>query len=124
MRLLLDTHVFIWWREDNPLLRTRGREAIAAADLVMVSAASAWETAIKISLGKMHIHASFERGVVESGFIKLAVDFAHAAAVEHLPHHHGDPFDRLLIAQAQVEGLTVLTHDRAFEPYRVPIVWA
>lgn len=89
----------------------------------MVSAASAWEAAIKISLRKLGIRASFEEGVRDSGFIKLPVDFAHAAAVEHLPHHHRDPFDRLLIAQAQVEGLTVVTHDRKFEPYRVPVIW-
>lgn len=123
MRLLLDTHVFIWWRENNPLLKEEARRAIAEADLVLVSAASAWEIAIKMALGKLQVPGPVEQAVEDSGFGKLLVDFSHAAAVAGLPHHHADPFDRMLIAQAQVEGLTIVTHDRWFEPYRVPVLW-
>lgn len=123
MNLLLDTHAFLWWREESPRLRTEARRAIASADLVAVSAATAWEIAIKVSIGKLRIPGPVEPAVRDSGFSPLRVDFYHAAAVESLPHHHGDPFDRMLIAQALVEGLTVVTHDRKFEPYRVPVLW-
>ena len=123
MRLLLDTHAFLWWREDSPRLGGDARQAIATADLVFVSAASAWEAAIKIALGKLRIPGSFEAGVTDSQFSKLPIDFVHAAAVAVLPPHHTDPFDRMLVAQAFVEGLTVVTHDRAFAPYTVPVIW-
>ena len=123
MKLLLDTHVFLWWRENSPSLRTRARRAISGAELVFVSAASAWEIAIKVAVGKLRVPGPVEAAVEESGFSKLLVDFPHAAAVAELPHHHGDPFDRMLIAQAQVEGLTVVTHDQRFDPYRVPVLW-
>ncbi len=123
MRLLLDTHVFIWWRENNPQLKEEARGAIAEADLVLVSAASAWEITTKVALGKLQVPSPVEQAVEDSGFGKLLVDFSHAAAVAALPHHHADPFDRMLIAQAQVEGLTLVTHDRRFEPYRVPVLW-
>ena len=124
MRLLLDTHVVIWWRENSDLLHVDARRVIADAEEVFVSAASAWEVAIKIALGKLRIDGSFEHGVEASHFRNLAVDFEHAAVVATLPLHHGDPFDRMLIAQAQVEGLTLVTHDRQFEPYRTPVLWA
>ncbi len=123
MRLLLDTQVFLWWRENSPRLGADAREVIAEADLVFVSVASAWEVAIKIGLGKLRIAAPFEQGVDESQFSKLPITFSHAAVVASLPAHHADPFDRMLIAQAQAEGLTLVTHDRRFERYRVPIVW-
>jgi len=124
VRLLLDTHIFLWWKEANPLLGAEVRRAVTGADIVCVSAASAWEVAIKSALGRIRLPATFEAGVVESGFNRLAVDFAHAEAAGALPRHHGDPFDRMLVAQALVEGLTLVTHDRALEPYRVPILWA
>ena len=123
MRLLLDTQVFIWWRENSPRLGADTREMIAGADLVFISVASAWEVAIKVGLGRLRIPGSFEQGVDESRFSKLPITFSHAAAVATLPAHHADPFDRMLIAQAQAEGLTLVTHDRRFEVYRLPIVW-
>lgn len=122
--LLLDTHVFLWWRAEPRRLKEAARTAIASADVVFVSAASAWEAAIKVSLGRLELPASFAEGVIDSGFERLPVSFAHAEAVGGLPHHHRDPFDRLLIAQAQVEGLTFVTHDRQVEGYEVEILWA
>ncbi len=124
MRLLLDTHVFLWWREDSPRLGAEARRAIAEAPLCFVSAASAWEVAIKMRLGKLRIPGPFEVAVEESRMSKLAITFAHAAATAELPDYHSDPFDRLLIGQARIEGLTLVTHDRRYEPYRIPVIWA
>jgi PIN domain nuclease of toxin-antitoxin system len=122
-RLLLDTHVFLWWKENNPALGIAAREAIATADIVYLSAASAWEIAIKSGLGKIRIPGSVADAVVQSGFIELAIQFSHAAAVELLPQHHTDPFDRMIAAQSKVEKLVLITHDRHFEPYGLPIIW-
>lgn len=123
MSLLLDTHVFLWWRENNPRLHGDARWAISEASAVYVSAASAWEVAIKVGTGKLRIPGPVEAAVEQSGFEKLPVEFRHAAAVIALPLHHGDPFDRMLIAQAITEGLTVVTHDRLFAPYGIPVLW-
>lgn len=99
------------------------RQSIAGADLVFVSAASAWEVAIKVALGKLSVPSSVEQAVEDSRFSKLPVTFAHAAAVAELPLHHGDPFDRMLIAQALTEGLTLVSADRHLEAYSVPVLW-
>lgn len=123
-RLLIDTKAFLWWKEDNPRLSLHAREAIAGADLVFVSSASAWEVAIKSSLGKIRLPRPFSEGVDESGFLELPIQFRHAAAVELLPPHHADPFDRMLVAQAKVERLVIVTNDRAFEPYGTPVIWS
>lgn len=122
--LLLDTRVFFWWRGEPTRLPADVREAIAKAEEVFVSAASAWEAAIKISLGRLEVPDTIEAGVVASGFEKLPIAMSHAEGVAALPLHHRDPFDRLLVAQAKAEGLTLVTHDRLMEPYGVPILWA
>jgi len=122
--LLLDTHVFLWWRADDPRLQQPARSAITQADLVFVSAASAWEAAIKASLGKLDLPDTLESGVEDSGFSKLTITFSHAETAAALPPHHPDPFDRMLVAQARAEGLTLVPHDRKLEPYDVPILWA
>jgi PIN domain nuclease of toxin-antitoxin system len=122
-RLLLDTHVFLWWQADSGKLERAARAAIAGAELVFVSAASAWEAAIKAALGRLRLPASIEEGVVNSGFQKLPIAFAHAEAAAALPPHHTDPFDRMLVAQARIEGLALVTHDRRLAPYGVEIVW-
>lgn len=122
-RLLLDTHAFLWWRENNPRLSLPAREAIATAELVFISSASAWEIAIKSRLGRVRLPRPFSEGVDDSGFIELPIRFEHAAAVEILPLHHSDPFDRMLLAQSIVEKLVLVTHDRAMEPYGAPIIW-
>jgi PIN domain nuclease of toxin-antitoxin system len=123
-RLLLDTHVFIWWRENNRRLGSEARAAIARADLVFVSVASAWEAAIKVALGKLRLPESFEAGVIASRFERLPIAFAHAEAVASLPHDHSDPFDRMLAVQCLSEGLTLVTHDRRFAAYGIDILWA
>jgi PIN domain nuclease of toxin-antitoxin system len=124
VKLLLDTHTVLWWRGSDSQLGRLARRAIATADVVFVSSASAWEVAIKTSLGKLRIPGPFENGVDESGFSKLPITFAHAAAVATLPPHHTDPFDRMLIAQAIVEGCTVVTNDPKFELHHVPLLTA
>ncbi|MBI3183003.1 MAG: type II toxin-antitoxin system VapC family toxin [Myxococcales bacterium] len=121
--MLLDTHVFLWWRVDDRRLGRVAREAVASAEVVWVSAASAWEAAVKAALGRLRLPRSFEAEVVDSGFEKLAITMAHAEAAGALPPLHRDPFDRMLIAQARLEGLTLVTHDRSFEPYGVPVLW-
>jgi len=118
MRLLLDTHVFIWAAIDSKKLGRSAREAILAADEVYVSAGSIWEIAIKAALGKIdgdpHLMV---RAIEESGFFSLPVSPAHAAAVAKLPGHHNDPFDRLLVAQAITEPLLMLTADDVLVQY-------
>jgi PIN domain nuclease of toxin-antitoxin system len=123
VRLLLDTHVFLWWRTSSSHLSVTTRRSIATADAVLVSAVSAWEVAVKQSLGKLRLADSFGWMVDDSGFTALQVALSHAERLAGLPRHHRDPFDRMLIAQAQVEGVTLVTHDRQFKPYDVPIVW-
>ena len=123
MRLLLDTHVLIWWDEGRRL-SAPARRAITDADEVFVSAASAWEVAIKVGLGRLRPTRTVEDAVEESGFAELPVTFQHASRVASLPPHHRDPFDRLLAAQAEVEGLTLVTRDPAFEPYEIDLLRA
>jgi PIN domain nuclease of toxin-antitoxin system len=123
-RLLLDTHIFLWWRGEPSRLSAEVQSRIAAADIVFVSAASAWEVAIKVSVGRLNLPGTVEDGVHASGFEKLLITFPHAEHAAKLPLHHRDPFDRMLVAQAQAEGLTLVTHDRLLEPYRVEILWA
>lgn len=123
-RLLLDTHIFLWWRGEPAKVRTEVRSAIATADVVFVSAASAWEAAIKVSLGRLELPDTMEAGVLASGFEKLLITFSHAERAAALPPHHKDPFDRMLVAQAQAEGLTLVTHDRLLEQYEVEILWS
>lgn len=122
--LLLDTHVFLWWRGNDPRLAVAAREAIATAPLVFVSAASAWEAAIKIALGRLSLPEPFARGVDASGFRRLPIAFEHAEHAAVLPSHHGDPFDRMLVAQCLLEGCTLVTHDRQLAAYGPSILWA
>jgi PIN domain nuclease of toxin-antitoxin system len=123
VNLLLDTHVLIWWDEGRGL-SSAGLRAIETADSVYVSAASAWEVAIKIGLGRLRPSRTVEEAAEESGFLELPITFRHAQRVAGLPAHHRDPFDRLLIAQAEVEGLTLVTRDPVFERYAVERILA
>ena len=121
MRLLLDTHAFLWW--DEGTLPAKVVRRIRAADEVLVSAASAWEVAIKAGLGKIAVNGPFAEAVADYGFHELPVGFAHAELVRTLPLIHRDPFDRILVAQAIVEGLTIVTRDALVTAYAVPSVW-
>ena len=123
LNLLLDTHAFLWWRTDDSRLVPAAREAINAADHVFVSIASAWEAVIKVSLGKLRLDASFRAGVEESGVVALPITFDHIDRLAALPRHHRDLFDRMLIAQAFVESLAIVTGDRRFAAYEVAAVW-
>jgi PIN domain nuclease of toxin-antitoxin system len=123
MRLLLDTHVVLWWRQNLPIA-PGAADAIAGADVSYVSLASAWEVAIEVGAGRLRLPATFEEGVRASGFTALPITFAHTEAYARLPRHHGDPFDRMLVAQALTDRLTLVTRDRALAPYGVQIVWA
>ena len=123
MRLLLDTHVFLWWRAGREM-RAEAMDAIRTADDVFVSAASAWEVSIMAAIGKLRLTASFADGVAQSGFVPLPINLHHAAVAGELPPHHRDPFDRMLLAQARLERLTLISHDRRLEPYGSAIIWA
>lgn len=123
MRLLLDTHAFLWWRTNDRRLTPAVRSAIVAADVVFVSAASAWEAGIKAALGRLRYPDTIEAGVESSGFEKLSITLAHAERAAKLPRHHSDPFDRMLVAQAEIEGLTLVTKDRALSHYGVAVIW-
>ncbi len=121
-RLLLDTEALIWWDASDPRLGPRARALIRDAPEVYVSSASAWEIAIKVAIGKLKTKRQAAEAVAESGFAQLPVTFEHAAATGGLPAHHGDPFDRLIIASAHVEGLTIVSSDGRFAMYDVPLV--
>jgi PIN domain nuclease of toxin-antitoxin system len=123
VRLLLDTHVFIWWCNGDRKLGSAGRKSIAEADEVFVSAVSAWEIAIKTAIGKLVFPMVVEQARELAGFRELPILVAHADGYGGLAAHHGDPFDRMLAAQAQLEQLTLVTHDEAFAPYRVATLW-
>ncbi len=122
-RLLLDTHVFLWWRADSRQLRAAARAAISAADLVFVSAATAWEAGIKSALGRLRIPDTIAAGIADSGFEELPITVAHAEAAAALPPLHADPFDRMLVAQARLERLTLVTHDERLRGYHVDVLW-
>lgn len=118
MRLLLDTHIFLWAVAGSRLLKPAARHAIQSADQVYVSAASIWEVAIKARLGKIAADPDELVAAIEaSGFVELPVRAAHAAGVAGLEPHHSDPFDRLLVAQAIAEPLRLLTADAALARY-------
>lgn len=123
-RLLVDTHVVLWWLADDPELSATAREAIAdPANEPLVSTASVWEIAIKRALGKVEAPDDLPETVVHEGFSWLPVGAAHAWQVQKLPMHHRDPFDRLLIAQALAEGLPIVTADARFREYAVDTRW-
>ena len=122
MRLLLDTHALLCWLADEGLT-DQAQDAIAdPANLVMVSAASAWEISIKKALGKLSAPDDLDRQVDESGFTPLPISIAHGIAAGKLRRHHDDPFDRMLVAQALAEGLTIVTHDKRFADYEVAML--
>ncbi len=124
MRLLLDTNALLWWLADESL-SAQARDAVAdPANLVVVSAASAWEISVKKALGKLAAPDDLEQQVAAGGFSPLPISIAHTIAAGQLPRHHEDPFDRMLIAQASAEGLTIVTRDKRFEDYGAALLSA
>jgi PIN domain nuclease of toxin-antitoxin system len=119
VRLLLDTHVLLWWLSDDRKLPKNARGIIANRDNdVLVSSASMWEISIKTALGQLEIELDdLEDAIARNGFRSLPIGFRHALTAGRLPAVHRDPFDRMLVAQASVEELRVVSHDRVFERY-------
>ena len=125
MNLLLDTHVLIWCFENSKRLKASVREAITDSDNnVFVSAVSTWELTIKAALGKISIPNDFEAQRKRCDFKSLSISIQHTLALKDLPDHHRDPFDRLLVAQALAESLTLVTHDSTIWNYHVPVLRA
>jgi PIN domain nuclease of toxin-antitoxin system len=124
---LLDTHAFLWWCGDAPELSKRARKVISAEPDCFVSLASIWEMAIKVSLKRLNLPVRFDQYIPEqlalNGFGQLAIEFRHIARCGSLQWHHRDPFDRLLIAQALVEDLTIVSRDAIFDHYGVRRIW-
>lgn len=125
MKLLLDSHAYLWWLSDDPRLTPAARAAIAdPANVVLVSAATIWEIEIKRSLGRLDAgEHDLVAEIQANRFGELAVGARHAQAAACLPRHHDDPFDRMLMAQSQLEGLVCVTRDPAFQAYGVPCLW-
>jgi len=121
-RVLLDTEALIWWDDNDPRLGGNARAVIQDAGDVYVSAASAWEIVIKAALGKLRTTRRPQDAVAEGGFRELPVTFEHAEAVGALPAHHNDPFDRLILAVAAIEGLPIVTSDSKFEAYGATLI--
>jgi PIN domain nuclease of toxin-antitoxin system len=128
VKLLLDTHAFLWWVEGAPALGRRARAEISNPDNeVFVSLATCWELAIKLSLGKLRLTHSLDRFIPEqltrNGFVLLSVEFPHVVRVAELPFHHRDPVDRVLVAQALQDELAIVSSDRVLRKYGVTVVW-
>lgn len=123
MNVLLDTHVLLWWLAADRSLPDAARAAIADPDtIVLVSAASAWEISIKQAAGRLDVPDDLLTALDENDFDSLPITAAHALAAGRLSLHHTDPFDRMLIAQARAEELTIITVDRRFADYGVPLL--
>lgn len=124
MKLLLDSHAFLWWLAEDEKLSTAARQAVAdPASTIHVSAATVWELSIKAALGKLDLDgADLAEEIEEGDFLELPITARHSLAAAALPRHHDDPFDRMLIAQARIEGLTIVTRDPAFRAYGIAIV--
>lgn len=122
MDLLLDSHVLLWYSDPSRSLPQRAVASIEQADSVFVSTASIWELNIKAAKGKLALGGLLSRLVEECGFSILNISVEHAEAIRHMKRHHGDPFDHMLLAQAKVDHLTLVTHDRILSEYGVPVL--
>lgn len=126
MPILLDTHAFLWWTQDDARLTATARDAIANSEC-RLSLASCWELAIKVSLNRIQFDRPLQQFLAEqlsaSGISLLPIEFRHVMRVAQLPFHHRDPFDRLLAAQALEEGLPLVSADAAFDPYGPTRLW-
>ncbi len=128
MNVLLDTHAFLWWIDNNPKLSSRAREIISdAGNAIFLSAVSGWEIAIKTRLGKLTLPGDLERFIADqlaaNAFSGLPIQLSHALHVYTLPAIHRDPFDRILVAQSQLEDMPILTADLQIAKYPVEVIW-
>lgn len=124
MRLLLDTHVLLWWLQGAPLTDDAAEQIADARNDVIISAATVWELSIKRQLGKVDMPGDLIDQCLAEGFTLLAIDARHADRAGSLPMHHMDPFDRMLVAQAEVDTLILVTRDRALASYGVQLLAA
>lgn len=122
MSFLLDTHILLWWLADEQISAEAAARIGDPETLVAVSAASVWEASIKAALGKLRVEGSLVEAIGSSGFESLAISLVHAERAGNLPPHHRDPFDRILIAQAELEGFTLITRDGSFQAYDVEVL--
>lgn len=122
MRLLIDSHVALWWLGDNPSLGPRSRDLLAAADQTFFSAVTPWELGMKRVLGKVSFPDGLVHALETGGFLALPISARHGEHAPTLPRHHRDPFDRMLVAQAQLESLTLVSADQAIRPYDVELI--
>jgi PIN domain nuclease of toxin-antitoxin system len=123
MKLLLDTHIYLWWLADSSCLTASARKMIETAEKVYISSASLWESAIKSGIGKLDVNQEeLVAGILESGFAELPVKSEHTVALLRLENHHKDPFDRMLIAQALSEPLHLLTADSILTRYSTLVI--
>lgn len=128
MKLLLDTHTFLWWNTEDPQLSKRANELISdGRNEIFLSAASAWEISIKAAKGKLILPESPTSYIANRmtlySFQPLSVQVDHVVYVYDLPHHHDDPFDRLLIAQSQIESMPLISADSEIRKYKVEVIW-
>jgi len=128
MNILLDTHTFLWFIDDNPRLSESARVVIESEDSQpFISAASLWEIAIKISLGKLQLKQAYDAFIPQqlalNGIGVLSLSLEHLSTVAVLPFHHRDPFDRLLVAQAKIENMPLVSADPAFDLYEIKRIW-
>jgi len=120
VRYLLDTHILLWWLTNDEKLSKELRHILTDAEnIIYISSASVWEMAIKSQLGKLSMPDDLAETLIEQGFLSLAITFEHAVLAGHLPAVHRDPFDRMLLAQAKIENLTLLTHDKLLKKYKI-----
>lgn len=122
MRLLLDTHVVLWWLGDDKRLSPAARDEIVEAADVRVSVASVWEISIKRVLGRLELPSDYLDHIEQSRIRSLPITAEHAVAAGSLPRRHDDPFDRMLVAQARIEGLTLVTADRRLGDYGIAVL--
>lgn len=124
MKLLLDTHAALWFLSGDERLGENARRHLTdGSNVVLLSAAVVWEIAIKRALGKLTVPDEYLTVLLDAGVQPLPISVAHAAAVQRLPPHHRDPFDRMLISQARIEGGALVSRDDALAPYDVTLIW-
>jgi PIN domain nuclease of toxin-antitoxin system len=129
VNILLDTHCWLWWISEPARLKDDARRLIEdSLNTILLSVASSWEIALKYSIGRLDLPEPPEHFVpkrlMRDGISSLPIEHVHALHVAGLPYHHKDPFDRLIISQAQIEGVPIMTVDRQFEAYDIEIIWA
>ena len=127
MKLLLDTHTFLWFIDDNPRLSARAKALLESDADLLLSVVSLWEISIKVSIGKLSLSQPFDifvpQQLADNAIDVLPIDLAHLNVISTLPFHHRDPFDRMLIAQAMVAQLPIVSIDAAFDAYSIKRLW-